>query len=151
MPSTTDHIQPIDDAIHSKIVNFCKEGDNYLEQEDYARAIHKYCDAFDIIPDPYENYEASTWVLTSLGNAYFLMGDYENALCSLQDVMHCPKAIGNPYIHLKLGQVQFETGNFTRAQDELARAYMGGGKEVFTDENPKYYEYLKTFLTGVDL
>jgi hypothetical protein len=52
---------------------------------------------------------------------------------------------------LKLGQVQFKTGNFTHAQDELTRAYMGGGKEVFTDENPKYYEYLKTFLTNVDL
>ncbi|MGB7380321.1 MAG: hypothetical protein WA959_27700 [Rivularia sp. (in: cyanobacteria)] len=39
--------------------------------------------------------------------------------------MHCPGAVGNPFIHLILRQAQFELGNFDRAKDNLARAYMG--------------------------
>ncbi|WP_375514175.1 tetratricopeptide repeat protein [uncultured Nostoc sp.] len=74
------------------------------------------------------------------------MGDYENARHALQKAMYCPDAIGNPYIHLKLGQAQLELGNFERAQDELARAYIIEGKAIFENEDSKYYEYLKTFL-----
>jgi hypothetical protein len=57
--------------------------------------------------------------------------------------MHCPKAIGNPFLHLRLGQCQFELGNLDRAADELARAYMGAGLEIFDSEDAKYFEFLK--------
>ena len=60
--------------------------------------------------------------------------------------MHCPGAIGNPFLHLRLGQCQFELGNLDRAADELARAYMGTGIEIFEDEEGKYFEFLKTRL-----
>jgi hypothetical protein len=32
--------------------------------------------------------------------------------------MHCPGAIGNPFIHLRLGQAQFELGNLEPASGE---------------------------------
>ncbi|MGV0104625.1 tetratricopeptide repeat protein [Nostoc sp. DSM 114167] len=140
----------IDDNSYSKILNFCKQGDTYAEQKEFAQAIESYHQAFDLIPEPFEAYAASTWVLTAIGESYLLMGDYENASHALQEAMYCPNAIGNPYIHLKLGQAQFELENFERAQDELARAYMIEGKEIFNDEDPKYYEYLKTFLREVE-
>ena len=56
--------------------------------------------------------------------------------------MRCPDAIGNPFIHLRLGQTQFELGNKDRAADELMRAYMGAGAEIFVGEAPKYLQYL---------
>jgi hypothetical protein len=59
--------------------------------------------------------------------------------------MHCPGAIGNPFLHLRLGQCQFELGNLDRAGDELARAYMGAGNEIFVGAE-KYFEFLKTRL-----
>lgn len=58
--------------------------------------------------------------------------------------MHCPGAIGNPFVHLRLGQAQFELGDMTRAADELARAYMGAGDEIFEEQDPKYLAFLKT-------
>ncbi len=60
--------------------------------------------------------------------------------------MHCTGAIGNPYLHFRLGQSQLELGNTERAADELARAYMGAGKEIFKYDDPKYFEFLKTKL-----
>ena len=60
--------------------------------------------------------------------------------------MRCPGAIGNPFIHLRLGQAQFELKNLGRAKDDLARAYMGGGDEIFKDEDRKYLHFIKEIL-----
>ena len=65
--------------------------------------------------------------------------------------MHCPDAIGNPFIHLRLGQCQFELGNPDRSADELMRAYMGGGPEIFGNDDPKYLEFLSTRATDIQL
>jgi len=52
--------------------------------------------------------------------------------------MFCAEAIGNPFLHLRLGQSLFELGERRSALDELARAYLGGGREIFKREDPKY-------------
>ena len=36
---------------------------------------------------------------------------------------------GNPFLRLRLGQVQVELGALDEAADNLTRAYMGGGRE----------------------
>ncbi|MGB3511601.1 MAG: hypothetical protein WBA93_20660 [Microcoleaceae cyanobacterium] len=92
-----------------------------------------YQQAFNLVPDPFQAYKASTWLLTAIGESYLFMSDYENTGHTLQEAMYCPEAIGNPYIHLRLGQTQFELGNFQASKDELARVYMMGGKEIFEE------------------
>lgn len=52
--------------------------------------------------------------------------------------LHCPGAIGNPSIHMRLGQVEFELGNLERVAEELARAYLQQGQNVSASEDPKY-------------
>ena len=99
-----------------------------------------------LLPEPKTQWQACTWLLSAIGDANFLGGNYEQAKVALSDAMHCPGAIGNPFIHLRLGQTQFELGNRSRAADELARAYMAEGKDIFSAENPKYFEFLKTVL-----
>ena len=148
--NSQDFYPDIDDLSYSKILELSKQGDNYWKRKEYAKAIDSYYDALDLVPDPLEVYSARTWLLTAIGESYLLSSDYENARDVLQQAMHCPDAIGNPFIHLILGIAQFELGNFVRAKDELARAYMGGGKEIFEGEHPKYYEYLKTLMRDLD-
>jgi hypothetical protein len=60
--------------------------------------------------------------------------------------MYCPGTIGNPWVHLRLGQVRFELGQLELATDELARAYMGGGRDVFEGQDPKYFELVERVL-----
>ena len=60
--------------------------------------------------------------------------------------MSAPGTIGNPWVHLRLGQVKFELGDMKRAADELARAYMGGGRECLRDEDPKYFALVEEVL-----
>ena len=52
--------------------------------------------------------------------------------------LHCPGAIGDLSIHIRLGQVEFELGNLERGAEELARAYLQQGQNVFASEDPKY-------------
>ena len=52
--------------------------------------------------------------------------------------------LGNPYVHLRLGQAYFELGNFDKSADELSRAYMGAGMDIFMEDDGKYLEFLET-------
>ncbi len=56
--------------------------------------------------------------------------------------MHCPDAIGNPFLHLRLGQCQYELGDFDRSVQELMQAYMGGGREILEEDDLKYFKFL---------
>ena len=60
------------------------------------------------------------------------------------NAVQCPDGLGNPFIHLRLGQAYFELENPEKAADELARAYMGGGVDIFMEDDPKYLSFLET-------
>ncbi|ESS51127.1 hypothetical protein L665_00292 [Ralstonia solanacearum SD54] len=38
----------------------------------------------------------------------------------------------------------YEQENFDKAVDELTRAYMGGGLDIFIEDDPKYLDFLET-------
>ncbi len=82
--------------------------------------------------------------MAALGDLYFQARNYDQAVQVLSDAMHCTGAIGNPFLHLRLGQSQFELGNHERAADELCRAYMGAGSDIFAAEDERYFSFLKT-------
>lgn len=133
-------------AVMADIERLCAEGDGLVEQGRSAEAYRSYMAALQLVPEPAEAFEATTWILAALGDLYFHAGDFAQAVTVLTDAMHCPGAIGNPFLHLRLGQAQLEVGNADRAADELARAYMGGGGEIFDEDDPKYFAFLKTKL-----
>jgi hypothetical protein len=81
-----------------------------------------------------------------MGEIRFRGGKYKTALDPLQDSMSCPGTLGNPWVHLRLGQARFEVGELERAADELARAYMGGGRDVFEGQDPKYFALVEKVL-----
>jgi tetratricopeptide (TPR) repeat protein len=134
----------LDDDVHERIEDLCKKGDALAENERYAAALKKYWEAWDFLPEPRTEWEAATWILAAIGDACFLSADYTAGRDNLTTAMHCPDAIGNPFLHMRLGQCQFELGNFDGAADELTRAYMAEGDEIFADEDPKYFAFLKT-------
>ena len=136
----------LSDATYEQIQRLSAEGDALAEAGRYPEALTKYWSAWGLLPEPQDDWEAATWLLAAIGDANFLGGDYEAGRDNLSNAMHCPGAIGNPFLHLRLGQCQFELGNEDRAANELARAYMGGGHEIFEDQNPKYLTFLKTKL-----
>src|SRR5215467_14819538 len=131
------------DTVHEQIKRFCAEGDRNAKRRAYPDALASYWAAWDLLPEPRTDWEAATWILAAIGDANFLGHDFTAARDNLSMAMHCPDATGNPFLHFRLGQSEFELGNLDRAADELTRAYMGAGEDIFEDAE-KYLAFLKT-------
>ena len=138
----------LDDKTHSEIQDLCAKGDSMAENGNFGSALENYWKAFDLVPEPKTDWDASTWILTAIGDANFMGNDFQTGVDNLSNAMHCPGAIGNPFIHMRLGQCQFEVGNLDRAADELTRAYALEGDEIFSEDDPKYLEFLKTRINS---
>lgn len=134
----------LDRKIHKEIAGLCKEGDLLVKAGEYSKAAGKYVDALEMLPKPFTDWDAATWIFGSLGDAHFKDGAYEKALKSFANALYCPGGLGNAYIHLGLGKSQYELGQIEEATDNLTRAYMGGGKEVFRESDAKYFTFLNT-------
>lgn len=140
----------LDKAIHERIDALTTAGDALAEDENYEGALTKYWAAFDLLPEPKTDWEAGTWLMAAIGDANFLQRDYAAGRDNLGYAMRFPGAIGNPFLHLRLGQCQFELGNLDRAADELMRAYMGDGPACFEGEDGKYLRFLATRAQGIE-
>lgn len=140
----------LSEATHSEIQRLSAEGDALASERKYSEAIPVYWQGWDLLPEPKTDWEAATWLLAAIGDANFLSRDYSAGKDNLTSAMRCPNAIGNPFLHLRLGQCQFELGVLDRAADELMRAYMGAGTEIFKDQDPKYLRFLQSKAKGIE-
>jgi len=136
----------LDNSLHNQINQLCAEGNKLGEEDRFTDALACYWAAWDLLPEPKTDWEAATWILAAIGDTNFRNNDFAAGRDNLSMAMHCPNAIGNPFLNLRLGQCQFQLGNLERAIDELARAYMGAGEEIFREEDPKYLALVMTRL-----
>ncbi|AVF42791.1 hypothetical protein AL486_19000 [Pandoraea apista] len=134
----------MDASVYDAIKVFCADGDRLASAGDYKRAVAEYDKAWKLVPEPQYEWGASTWILTAIADACFLGGYITSARENLEYALICPGAPGNPFIHLRYGQVLYEQGELDSAADALMRAYMAAGGEIYADENPKYLAFLKT-------
>lgn len=130
--------------LYERISQLSAEGDVLAEKSEFENAISKYNEAWEIVPEPKNDWEASTWLLAAIGDACFLSGFYTSGIEAFQYALTCPNGKDNPFINLRLGQCLFEKQDLTNATEYLSRAYMLEGKDIFTQESPKYFEFLKT-------
>ena len=139
-----DLMGELSEEIRNEIDRLSSGGDAFAKEGQYTEALLEYSKAWKLIPSPKNEWEVSTWVAVAVGDACFLSGQFKRASDALAYSMTCPGSLGNPFIHLRLGQCQYECGSFDAAADELARAYMGAGSEIFSEDDPKYFDFLKT-------
>ena len=134
----------LDDETYEMVKRYSSEGDELAEAERYREAIETYNRAWRLLPEPKSEWNAATWLLAAIADAAFLGGYYGSAREALDYVVYCPDALGNPFLHLRRGQVLFEQDEMDGAADELMRAFMGGGADLFENESPKYLDFLRT-------
>lgn len=136
----------LNETLYNEILLLCDEGDNLIESERLGEAIEKYHLALELVPEPKNIWETSTWIYGALGDAYYLGGQYDMALKYLNEVMKCPGGLENSFIMLRIGQCLYELENVKNAQEYFLRAYMYSGKEIFEDEPEKYFESIKNVI-----
>ncbi|WP_221801457.1 tetratricopeptide repeat protein [Oceanobacter mangrovi] len=134
------------EKLYSDITLLCKQGDELAKSENLeeAKVKVKYISALKLLPDNINEWEAATWIYVAIGDIHFRMGNYEKCFKCFYNAAQCPKGLGNPFIHLRLGQMYYEQGNMSKAADELTRAYMGAGIDILMEDDPKYLEFLET-------
>lgn len=133
----------LQDAIYEEILIISSKGDNLIENFMYDEAIEMYSRALNLVPEPRNNWEASTWIYTALGDVYYIKKDFEKAKNYLFNAMNCPDGIVNPFILLRLGQSLFELNEFNNAKNYLMKAYILDGYSIFYDEDDKYFNIIK--------
>ncbi|MFB9324721.1 tetratricopeptide repeat protein [Paenibacillus aurantiacus] len=134
----------LSDSTYSAIRALCKQGDDLVKIGDLDAAKQNYIAAIRLLPEHHQEWEAATWIYAAIGDVHFRMMNYDKAFKCFFNAVQCPKGLGNPYIHLRLGQLYYEQQNYEKAADELTRAYMGAGMEIFMEDDPKYLEFLET-------
>lgn len=134
------------ESVQKQVAIILTDSTSLIAKKDYRKAVESAVKAIEAIPESQEKHKEMVEILATIGEANFRAKAFEQARRALSDAMHFPGAIGDPWLHLRLGQAQLELGNHERAKDELARAAMGGGKEIFASEDPKYWKYITRFL-----
>ena len=124
----------------------CRKGDQFAGMEQYDDAIEKYGQAWDLLPEPRDQWAAATWILISAGDAHFRMKEYGEAADLLLDALNYPDGEANPFLYLRLGQSLLELGQLDDAADALEEAFRLGGEELFADEDPSYIGFVKAQL-----
>lgn len=130
--------------LHQQIMALAAQGDTLAAEARYEDAIKVYDRALALVPEPKNDWEASTWLLAAIGDAAFLGGWFGTARKALDHAMTCPGAVGNPFLHLRREEVALEQDDESVAADELMRAYMAEGREIFAQEDAKYLAFLST-------
>lgn len=132
------------EAIHGEVRTLCAQGDDLAKAGELDAAKAKYVAALKLLPTEPREWEAATWIYVAIGDVHIRLKNLDKAFKCFFNAVQCPGGLGNPYIHLRLGQLYFEHGEMERAADELTRAYMGSGLDIFMEDDPKYLAFLET-------
>lgn len=139
-------MKELSDSVYLKIERLSEEGNLFYEEEQFARALRRYQAALELVPDPKTDWEASTWLYTSIADTHFSRAELAEAKANYYNALNCPEGMGNAYIHFGLGQVLYELEEHKKSRDSLLRAYMLAGEDIFEEEDPKYYQSIEELV-----
>ena len=143
-----EKLTELSDEIYEKIEEYSEQGNDYCDNEEWEKAIICFNKALGLLPDPKEEWEAATWIYAALGDMFYFLEKYEEALDNLNYAMMCPNGMANPFILLRLGEAYYELDKKEQAKKYLLEAYMMEGTEIFEDEDEKYFDLVRELLDG---
>ena len=134
------------DELRQMIDKLCQKGDQFAQIDQLDDALDQFEAAWELLPNPRNQWPAATWILMAAGDVHFERRDFVAACETLEQALEMPDGESNPFIWLRLGQSLFEVGDLNAAADALEAAFRMNGDELFADEDPKYLQFLKTHL-----
>lgn len=81
--------------------------------------------------------------LMEVADGLFESNKYSEALDKYFEALNFDEGITNSYIYLRKGQCHFELNELHKSLNNLLKAYMLDGIEIFDKEDEKYYGFLK--------
>lgn len=129
------------------IDKLAEKGNALFDNGRYNEAIAVWREGLDTLDKPLNLQSEAVWFLTSIADAYFSQGNFENAYAYLFEAISNVSGEGytNPFVMLRLGQCAYEL-NKENAKEYLLRAYMLAGEEIFESDDEKYFEFIKDMI-----
>lgn len=131
------------DEVFDRIEELCEAGEERLGEGKLRPALRKFWKAFELLPNPKPQYPSGTWLLVSLGDVYWQMGNFEAGATQLERAKAFPEGFGNPYLHFRLAQCLLELEEEAKAFEEFSVAFEAEGAAIFEDEAPKYWAFFE--------
>lgn len=101
---------------------------------------------YDSLTNDEKGRKEGRYLIIRIGEIYFQGNAFENAKYNYNFAIKFKDTIGNPFIHLRLGQLQYYHKNEERMYDELSRALIMGGENIFKNEDSKFITITKSVL-----
>lgn len=141
----------ISEQLQAELDELAEQGNQYYDNENNKeKALEVWKKALELIPEPKNIYSQTVWFLSSIGDIYFSDKNYEQAFKCFEDAKNNISGEGtnNPFILLRVGESAYELDKKELAVEALLSAYVLEGKEIFNEDDKKYFEFLKA---NVDL
>ena len=110
----------LDENVHNRIIELCKEGDNLFDNNLFSAAIEKYNCALSLLPDPKEQWDAYVWIVVAKGDAYYCSKNYDLAIGQYTIALIIDR--DNPYINMRLGESYFEINDMSESRKYILKA-----------------------------
>ncbi len=134
-------VEEFPEELREEIDRLAEEGNDLMDVSKYAEAERVFRRGLELIPQPREKWSATVWFLCGIGDAQWCAGDHQHGLDTWRDALLCG-GLGNPFVHLRRGQTLYELGDQKEAANELLRALLLGGEDLFADEPRQYWEFV---------
>ncbi|HJN77244.1 MAG TPA: hypothetical protein QGF58_25185 [Myxococcota bacterium] len=139
-------VEKLDPSVFALVHQCCETGTDFMREEKPKEAHGAFLGVLELVPKPLGRWNAVGWALVALGHVHVIQGSWTTARQVLSDAMWSPGVFGNPWAHRLKGQVHLALSERDRAIDDLARAYMGAGREVFKGAGPECMALLEQVL-----
>ena len=99
----------LDDSLYEQITKHSDIGEHYFEDGKYRKALEEYKKAFELIPEPKTDWEASVWTLAAIGDSHYMLREFVSARGIFEQMLNEYKEM-NPFVLVRYGEGLYETG-----------------------------------------
>lgn len=121
------------------IEKLIEKADKQMDYSAYKKAQKLYEQALDMMLEPQIEHPLYFEVQAAIGDVLISQGKNREAQKLIERLLKQEEAQGKAYLHLRLGQLLFESNKMAEAEAELKIALEMGGEELFEGEYEEYY------------
>ncbi|WP_299326567.1 hypothetical protein [uncultured Maribacter sp.] len=113
---------------------------------DVQSRVNQLMKIYESLTDDQKRTREGRYVILHIAEVFFSERWIEDAFDNYNFAMQFKDTVGNPFLHLRLGQLNYLVQNKDKMHDELSRALIMDGDAIFKNEDPKLIEMVKSIL-----
>lgn len=110
------------------------------------KAYDIYFNLLNQISDNFMNKRKLRFIKIEIGQIYIYAEKWDAALQAFAEAISDNNSVGNPLLHLRIGQCAYKLNMKQIYEDNLSRALITGGLKIFENEDTEYKEIVLGLL-----